>query len=63
MTGEGEERLLYVLVPQTRLANKNSEGEKEEVVRDTGAAGSKASQLSQRLWQCGLESGGMGCQS
>lgn len=45
MTGEREERLLYVLVPQTRLANKNSEGEKEEAVWDTGATGSKASFL------------------
>lgn len=52
MTEEWEECLLHVLVPQTSLANKNNERERE---KDGGAAGDKASLLSQGLRQCGLE--------
>ena len=54
MSGGREECLLHVLVPQTSLANKNNEREK-----DGGAAGDKASLLSQGLQQCGLEPEGV----
>lgn len=54
MSREWEECLLHVLVPQTSLAKKNNEREK-----DDGAAGDKASLLSQGLRRCGLEPEGI----